>query len=852
MPTITLYKNTKLDGHKNYVIDDIETYLTDKAAYTSQSTFQYQRYELNKFIKMNLPQKDQGNATASDKYDYMKIVDGDNIYYYFIIRISQKAQSTIEFECHMDVLNTFHYSDSVGNKNYTLTDRTLVTREHKDRWKKWVRRFFESTELTELELNTKYVVNPEGTSSVLIYYADIVEIINDRNEVVFNFDDIPNPQNIALYWDSSEGKWQLYYESMFIPHYIDLESNERVIITITDGANLSYVNTQLADGELGDFAYVVFFTETYVEERLVRIIDRFQEGIEAYTFKNDEITLYDEDKERHWYVAYSSANAVVQNPNDTQATYVNPVQVDFIGSDGYISRISILLEVIVYPEQLPKYSNVEEWLRVQASDFSSGGYVKINGTTYMAGTDFTTLWIEKKNNYDLTFRRVVKNFISTGTIIAENVRSISFYKINQCELYTAINDGMYATFETYFYIGSDGGVGSRTSKPFREFDLTDSKLIKVIAYPYCPRGDLAGFTSYTNLSDELVWNSNLDCLELKNGQVNGFDRVIEFEITNPFSVMQMDIPTFGVRQSRNALYESKLYHSDYYIPKFVYDSFAFGFRNECLDIEKVMNNISLDKFNVRYVCSGNVQSKFMFQFNDYICDKKEVQDYNNVLVVERNNEKALFNNAYINYIRSGGFRYDTKNADTQKMTDALMITLSTIGAIGSFVSTPATGPKGVVAGVGLLVGAATKTISAITSAQQNDRAIAQKMTQLANQSTSVSTSEDIDILTAYSGNKAKLCYYQVNDLLRNALWDLFHFFGYKTNEYKIPVVNTRCNFNFIQAEIVFDEFNFNEDIANEIMEKWSQGVTFFHKQNETVKYDIEQQYENFETSLLED
>ena len=54
MATITLYKNTKLDGHKNYVIDDIETYLTDKIGYTSQNTFQYQRYELNKFIKMNL------------------------------------------------------------------------------------------------------------------------------------------------------------------------------------------------------------------------------------------------------------------------------------------------------------------------------------------------------------------------------------------------------------------------------------------------------------------------------------------------------------------------------------------------------------------------------------------------------------------------------------------------------------------------------------------------------------------------------------------------------------------------------------------------------------------------------
>ena len=50
------------------------------------------------------------------------------------------------------------------------------------------------------------------------------------------------------------------------------------------------------------------------------------------------------------------------------------------------------------------------------------------------------------------------------------------------------------------------------------------------------------------------------------------------------------------------------------------------------------------------------------------------------------------------------------------------------------------------------------------------------------------------------------------------------------------------------ADIVYDEFSFNEDIADDIRNKWKEGVTFFHKVNN--EWDIEQEYENFEVSLI--
>ena len=84
--------------------------------------------------------------------------------------------------------------------------------------------------------------------------------------------------------------------------------------------------------------------------------------------------------------------------------------------------------------------------------------------------------------------------------------------------------------------------------------------------------------------------------------------------------------------------------------------------------------------------------------------------------------------------------------------------------------------------------------------------------------------------------------------MKNAMWDLFHYCGYATHEQKVPAIDTRLYFNFVQAEIVLKDFTFNEEIAKRIIEKWNQGVTFMHWVSGA--YDFNQEYENFETSLL--
>ena len=77
-----------------------------------------------------------------------------------------------------------------------------------------------------------------------------------------------------------------------------------------------------------------------------------------------------------------------------------------------------------------------------------------------------------------------------------------------------------------------------------------------------------------------------------------------------------------------------------------------------------------------------------------------------------------------------------------------------------------------------------------------------------------------------------------------------YYCGYATHEQKEPYLNSRNNFNFCQADIIFENYPFSEDIAEEISTKWKEGITLFHLLPNGA-YNIEQTYENFETFLLE-
>ena len=136
---IKIFKDSKIIQGKNYMIEDdskLKEYLNSLQYLNFQ--IQYQRIELDKTIKINMPQQVQNQGYADDvlplfnNFNYMEIKNDDynKSYYYFITAMRQVARQTIEFDLHMDVLNTFKV-----NIDYSFDERTRVTREFKDRFK---------------------------------------------------------------------------------------------------------------------------------------------------------------------------------------------------------------------------------------------------------------------------------------------------------------------------------------------------------------------------------------------------------------------------------------------------------------------------------------------------------------------------------------------------------------------------------------------------------------------------------------------------------------------------------------------------------------------------------------------
>ena len=841
---LKLYADTKIKPQKNFVIDDISTYLsnfnTDAITITD---YQYQRFELYKKIKVNLSQEYQDTFAANTKWDYMSIETVKNnvssFHYYFIKSYRQIAQSTIELDIEMDVINTFNFVSSIDatkkNIEYTLNKKSLITREHKDRLRK---KTFEYTELFEV-----------GSISQS-YYALL-------DTTYWSFESTPQSQLIGV---SVVGfSYQMFPESgtanpTILPAGISIDSNGKITFTAQASGNYATVHIRCQ-------IYI-----TYSVTRVLRVIDRFQEGIDTYLFKKSEQELLDADRYKTYYLIYSSTNAVVDQSTDTSPIYVNPVRLGICESEQITisTKSDSLVTIMATDERIPKILSNKEVLIIKKSQLTGGAYVVINGTTY-SSTSFPTgkdaIAIGRNGNDDIVFEGADWGVLGTnyeGTPVirqtvnfASNFDSVTFYGVNEVEIwkgwYVSWDYGVFGAIPySKLFIGSGTNATSDTMTAWKDLDLTEPKLIKAINIPYCPNEWLSGKGTIDNYPTQYSYNATEHRFELANAQDNDFDRQIYFNADNPIKKYVVETAiTSGM--TRDDDFESKLYHSDFYQAKFVYDSFGFAYHLENIDLDEYINNFNFEDFIVRYVVSGNVLSKFMFQFIQYICDRS-IQDYENVLIIDRNNEKALYTSSYINYIKSGGFSYDSKKANTQNAMNGLTTALSLIGAVTSFASSMYTGGAGIAAGIALTTTAIGGIARSIKTAQEQDRAISQKLLQNANQAVSVHGSDDMDVFTAFSNNKAKMCYYEPSDIMKQALADLFYYCGYATHEQKVPNVKTRKYFNYVQGEIILNDYTFNEEIADKIIEKWKEGITFIHKVNSA--WNIEQTLENFELSIL--
>lgn len=723
--SLVLYKSTGLQSEKQFIIEDISSFLSTKVSWIYTSKYQYIKHGLNIAIKLNLSQSYLDVSSISD-YDYLTIKNGtERMYFYFITGKRWLSTETVEFQLVMDTLNTFQW-----NVDYIVNKKTLVMREHKDR------------------------------------------IIK---RAVFPYFHFPLARNIPLR----------------------------------------------------------------------------SEGINPPLYKIYDERIYQNDADVNWILYYRNRN--IYDPSDPNSfTLDNPV------------------DCFIAPNKAVKSKYASGNTTLLASAFTNDGYyyilspkITLNNGGYTYSITEGQAWLFVKSSSSITIYRLYLDEHFNITTKLELFTSLSSIAIVE-NTYESLKF-FYSSTEQNPWNDDYDSIVDITLSPSTtsvlldpaNIDRTDSRNIKIIELPYAPTE-----ITYDSVNDIYLFDGNWEydstqkLFKLRNLETKFSSEIISrFNPLKEKGISREDFEAIHGEDSpadtdlREDILEGKIYHSDFYRPKFVYDSFFLTFQLENLRaIDTAQYDPDDNPFIISFVASSNVISKFLFMFPEYKT-YYGTADFDNVVAVSRNNEQVIYNSQYLNYIRNG-YNYDLKSKQRAEETGAIGLGISIASTILGVVGSVATGNYGMaamsLAGGGLAI--ANQAVNYAKNVAQTEQNLEQKLQDSKMQSVNVLNADDIDLLNAYSGNKAKWTIYEVSPIMRKALLDMFYYAGYATNEQKIPSINTRYWFNYLQCDLVIDETNnLPESIIQDIKNRFKEGCTFFH--HHTI-WDIAQVKENYESWIL--
>ena len=836
--TVKLYKDSKIIDGRNFIVDDIADYLATLTDTLTLLKFQYIKHSLTLSIKVNKSQT-YLDYKASNDYNYCSIQnsneDGtgsEKIIYYFIDKMNWLSENTIKLDLIMDTINTFRITT-----DFTVSGRTTILRSHRDRYK-----LISAGSSTQIYTASTYCRIPFGSN-----YTSQVTITTEATSVTVN--SVTSNANTTTY--SVVG-------SNIIVTVTHDNPDTRILITVDAG---------------------VTTPKTYQ-----RIIDPVSEGINSLLFKTQEENISDNNN-LSWYLIYKNKDDI----DPTEVNPKNPIDIQLRAS-----------EVI----SVKQYSN----FTIEPADFNDGDYLLV--TAYFNDLPEASYMASIANPYSMTANGYmsskpvasifIKTYIDEYDLSKTSQAAIIFKDsghlyIAQVDFVDAGNGYMNASqlkgkVEVDYIVISGRGLTGNSIKSYANtftteaqlktyratsnnsdtltlsapavinsinlLDRTDSKIIKIIACPYCPTHfDIQNQYYIISGGWEIGIDGTDDIIKLTDVNIDLINN-IETNITSPIAELYNKNLLISTSASRDDNNESKLLHSDYYQPKIVYDSFSYLIALENLDPNNpIFDKAVPDLFKIDWMTANTINSRFLAKFPQ-LKFSRAVQDFENLLYINRNNEIPIYNSTYLNYLRTG-YNYDvkTKNAAQEKANEDLWLSIiSAIGKIGVGIGTGAIfGNVG-----GAIAGGITSGVTATSSivsqyrnaayniARQED-SIAQKLAQAKATAVSVSSADDVNILMQYSP-VAKSMLYKIGSNFEKAMADLFYYCGYRRDVLGTPDFSSRYWFNFVEADLVIATANnIPSDILADIVGRFKEGVTNLHHH---TTWDFDQVKENWEVSLL--
>ena len=814
-------KEWELIPSKLLVVEDIASYLATKTSQcTTINNFQYVKNKLELSINVDLAQSySQPKATTSYKYVSIQN-DGELIHYYFVKSAEWRSKTCVRLELVMDVLNTFE-----EGKDYTFKANTRITREHKDR-----------IAITPLELNITLGDNEGSAGSVVA------------------------GDNINLYVQVN-GDWQLICSgkvSYLSEEYLSLvvSSNEKYS-DIINAINSGISHTELFQVSKNNENYIEqYFDNLDIYYKFERKIDTINENINPVLQCGDaDGKLFEDDMpfDDDWYLLY-------RNQEEPSDSLVNPVDCFLIPGTPKDTDSGVIEEGRLIPSWL------EEGKYYTFKVGSGETYTLSNGVSvsYTGIATYRVLLITKsgnKINVAYFFTDDLGNFEMTWQYDDIDFITITGLPANYDVVNTppVITDGYLKnhTFPNDFDDSQDFNICDSIDS----LDRTDAKNIKLIKLPYCPF-DLEDEEGVLQIAGSDEWE--LSSLEQSGGGIVHFLHLINLNTKlernlpidsqiNPFSNFDISdtdelTPSINDLREEDLELESKLFHSEFYSPQLIYDSFAFKF-----DLEKVQQDYYYESDNnelsIKFFMTRTINSKFMFEMKSYKLALSE-SNYSKYLPIARNNEEVLYNVPYINYIRSG-YNYDIKNKNTALASNIAGLGLSA-ASIGVSLALPSV-PLKIAGVVASIVSMAMSVKNTIVSAINNENSIRQKIDQYKNQASSVAGSDDVDLMSEYAKNRLKYLEYKPSPKMEALLKELFFYAGYNSGRMGLPNHNTRVNFDYLECDASLECLSsMPSECVDELVNAMKSGITYLHKTSRTSdKWDFDQKYENWEKSVLE-
>lgn len=395
------------------------------------------------------------------------------------------------------------------------------------------------------------------------------------------------------------------------------------------------------------------------------------------------------------------------------------------------------------------------------------------------------------------------------------------------------------------YINNDSSGTASIISSISSINNTDENIQKIIECPYAPcqmsvdtEGRLIAPPGWFYLGKD---KDGKQINQLVNDNLSpDFYTHIETSIdVDPFRHNYI-IAKSTLSSPLGPLVDVKTYNTDCYKRNFVYDNESFT-----LPYETVTNNTGSDNARVgfSYIQSNNVSSDllFMFDYSDKRITQSSEDNFENLILSNRNNEVPLVNSAYLTYMNNG-YNYDKKLQRIQATSDLIGVAEQTIQG----------GMSGGVAGaaIGLAKGAVNVGFSHLSRETQ----MAAKINSTKLAGFSVSGVNNLSLFRAYSGNLLRYMVFEPDEPTKEMINKYYSLYGYNQGYYLVPDTDSRYAFNYVRGDVDIDGDDFKQpyfDAKDMIADKYRGGVYFIHNRAATPTFwDLDLATTNWEISVL--